>query len=85
MATGTITLKGVVRGKTIELNHDPGFPDGQEVTITVQAPAPTSRKLPPGEGLRRAFGAWAEDSEELNRYLEWNRQRRKQCRGNLEP
>jgi uncharacterized protein (DUF433 family) len=29
------------------------------------------------EGLRRSFGAWAEDAEELDQYLEWNRQQRK--------
>jgi hypothetical protein len=38
-----------------------------------------------GEGLRRAFGAWAEDSEELDSYLEWNRQQRKIGRPELEP
>jgi uncharacterized protein (DUF433 family) len=28
-------------------------------------------------GLRRACGAWAEDAEELDNYLDWNRQQRK--------
>lgn len=28
-------------------------------------------------GLRRSFGAWAEDAEELDKYLEWTRQQRK--------
>jgi hypothetical protein len=28
-------------------------------------------------GLRRAFGSWAEDGDELDKYLEWNRQQRK--------
>ena len=28
-------------------------------------------------GLRRSFGGWAEDAEELDKYLEWNRQQRK--------
>ena len=28
-------------------------------------------------GLRRAFGAWAEDEEELDKYLEWTRRQRK--------
>jgi uncharacterized protein (DUF433 family) len=27
--------------------------------------------------MRRSFGAWADDSEELDKYLEWNRQQRK--------
>ncbi len=57
-------FKGVVHGRTIELERELGLPDGQPVSITVQ---PT---LPPGEGLRRAFGSWAEDGEELDRFLE---------------
>jgi hypothetical protein len=38
----------------------------------------------PGEGLRRAFGAWTDASEELDRYLEWNRQQRKVGRPEIE-
>jgi hypothetical protein len=70
-----IVFKGVVHGRTIELDREPGLPEGQAVTVTVQATS--QEKLPPGEGLRRAFGAWAEDAEELDKYLEWNRQQRK--------
>jgi len=29
------------------------------------------------EGLRRSFGGWAEDAEELDKYLDWTRQQRK--------
>jgi hypothetical protein len=43
------------------------------------------KDLPPGEGLRRSFGAWAEDAEELDRYMEWSRQQRKIGRPELEP
>ena len=39
-------------------------------------------KVPPG--LRRSFGAWAEDGAELDEYLEWNRQQRKLGRGGAE-
>ena len=28
-------------------------------------------------GLRRAFGGWAEDADELDDYLEWTRRQRK--------
>ncbi len=28
-------------------------------------------------GLRRSFGGWAEDADELDEYLEWTRQQRK--------
>ena len=29
------------------------------------------------EGMRRSFGGWAEDAEELDQYLDWTRQQRK--------
>jgi len=35
------------------------------------------KDLPPGEGLRRAFGAWAEDAEHVDRFLEWTYAQRK--------
>jgi len=151
MKTG---LKGVVRGRLIELEGEPGLPDGQPVSIDLrpleepanaQAAAavpgvetwmdrlvydsaidPLERivkgtrlpaealvaeleggrgdeelmkayseltledvralhnyaKCPPG--LRRSFGAWAEDAEELDKYLEWNRQQRKLSRREIE-
>lgn len=28
-------------------------------------------------GLRRSFGAWADEAEELDKFLDWNRQQRK--------
>ena len=68
------THQGIVHGRTIQLDEEPGLPDGQAVTVVVQ---PNTAKLLPGEGLCRAFGAWAEDAEELDKYLEWNRQQRK--------
>lgn len=83
MASGTVRLKGVVHGQTIQLDCDPGLPEGQEVTVTVQAARP--QQLPPGEGLRRAAGAWADDVEGLDDYLEWTRQQRKRSRPELEP
>ncbi len=98
------SIKGIIHGRTIELDRSPGLPDGQEVTVTL-APAPVSprsflseenqrrweeamdqvKDLAPGEGLLRAAGAWAEDAEELDEFLEWNRQQRKIGRRELEP
>ena len=74
MASAPMVLKGIVHGKVIELEREAGLPDGQAVTVTVQ-PLPEKR-LPPGEGIRRSAGAWADDAEELDGYLEWNRQQR---------
>jgi hypothetical protein len=70
-------LKGVIHGKTIELETDPGLLDGQEVAIRVLPAARPDPPLPAGEGLRRSFGAWAKDAEELDEYLEWSRAQRK--------
>ena len=78
------TVRGVVHGKTIELEQAPGLPDGQQVGVTIEPlPAAGSEQLPPGEGLQRAFGAWAGDAEELDTFLEWNREQRKVGRGRI--
>jgi hypothetical protein len=72
-------IQGIIHGKIIELDNESGFPDGLRVSLIVQ-PSDTANSpentLPPGEGLRRAFGAWAEDADELNAYLDWNRRQR---------
>ena len=127
-------LKGVIHGRTIELEQEPALPDGQKVSIQVQPEdAPPKwldrlsvnpslalgklliegtrllaedmarlveegrsdeelRRLHPEltvedvdavrqyakvpAGLRRSFGGWAEDAEELDKYLAWTRQNR---------
>jgi len=133
-------LRGRIRGKTIELEQEPGLPEGQAVAVQIQAlvetkpAAASSQEAPPpwwlepldvdpnvvrgrviikgtrlqaetlvalreegraeeellrtypdltredvaavreyGKaplGLRRSFGAWAEDAEELDKFLE---------------
>jgi len=83
MVPQSSALKGVVHGKTVELESDPGLPEGQHVTVTL-LPLPLDQSHIPGEGLRRAFGAWAEDANALDEYLEWNRQQRKLGRLDLE-
>jgi hypothetical protein len=79
------TIHGRAHGKTIELDEDLGVPDGQEVRVTVEPlPAGEASQLPAGEGLRRAFGAWASDADELDAFLEWNREQRKLGRKGIE-
>jgi hypothetical protein len=56
----TKTIRGKVRGRTIELSEDLGLPDGQEVRVQVTALPPAQ---PWGEGLRRCAGALADDPE----------------------
>jgi len=135
-------LKGVIHGKTIELDQEPELPDGQRVSVRVEPEEPPPRwlerftvdpsvalgklivvgtrllandlarlveegrsdeelrrlhpeltaedldavrqyaKVP--AGLRESFGGWAEDAEELDKYLEWNRQQRELSRPEIE-
>ena len=50
----------VIRGKTIELEADPGLPDGQRVEVVILR-VPRDRE--PGEGVLRSAGALADDPE----------------------
>lgn len=72
----TTILTGTVRGRTIQLSGEPGFPEGQTVTVVLQSAEeqPSTAAL---EALRRAAGTWSDDIGGLDRYLEWNRQQRK--------
>ena len=125
------TIHGVIHGKTIELEREPGLPEGQRIAVEVRPvdePPPWLERLAVDpavrpekfvikgtrllvddlvelveqgrsdddirqihpelsaadvdavrnyarvpEGLRRSFGGWAEDAEELDEYLEWTR------------
>jgi hypothetical protein len=87
MPTPKTLLKGVVHGRTIELEQEPGLPDGEKVSVTIE-PLPVGAippRLPPGEGIRRSAGGWADDAEGLDEYLDWNREQRKQSRPEVEP
>ena len=76
-------FQGVIHGKTIELEQEPGLPDGQKVAVIVE-PAAASASSPTSaearEALRRAAGTWADDADELDKFLQWNRERRKSSR-----
>ena len=76
---------GIIHGKTIELIEAPGLPDGQAVWLVVQPVESIENRLPPGEGLRRAFGSWADDASELDKFLEDTRRRRKRNRPEIDP
>ncbi|MEO8495852.1 MAG: hypothetical protein ABI614_12325 [Planctomycetota bacterium] len=78
-------IRGFVRGKTIELNDDPGLPEGQEVAVTVRPVIGDPQALKAGAGLKRAFGGWADDAAELDEFLEWNRRQRKVSRADSQP
>jgi hypothetical protein len=85
LATRSTTLKGVVHGKTIELDEDVGLPEGQAVSVILQPLPQQDQRLPPGEGIRRSAGAWADDPEGLDEYLTWLRQEREHDRTPIDP
>lgn len=75
MATANI-YRGIMHGKTIELEREPGLPEGQEVTVTVREGA-DDEPLASGEGVRRSAGGWGDDPQCLDAYLKWTREQRK--------
>jgi hypothetical protein len=82
------SLQGIVHGKIIELDDESGLPDGQRVALFVQpleSASTSGGRMPPGEGLRKAFGAWSEEADELEEYLAWNRSQRKITRPEMKP
>ncbi len=68
-------LRGVVRGNFIELDRDPGLPDGEAVVVRLEP------VLAPGQGIRRSAGAWADDAEGLDEFLAEVRRSRHAERG----
>jgi hypothetical protein len=85
MAVDSHIHRGIVHGRTIQLDDDTGLPDGQEVTVTVAPIISGAQQLRPGEGLRQAFGAWAEEAEELDQFLNETRRSRRRPRREIEP
>lgn len=63
MATPMGKFRGVIRGKIIELESDPGLQEGDPVEVEL------SVDLPPGEWIRRSAGGWSDDPEGLDEWL----------------
>jgi hypothetical protein len=82
MANHGRVLKDVVHGKLIELEREPGLPEGQRVDVTIE-PSEPREPLSPGDGIRRSAGAWADDPAGVDQFLDWNRQERKASRPEL--
>lgn len=70
--------KGIIRGKLIELVQPTSLPDGSEVNVSIESSPQNEKK--DGSALLSVFGALADEAEELDKFLEWNRQQRKQSR-----
>lgn len=83
MSQSQTHLKGVVHGKTIELERELDLPDGQEVTVSLQPSA--GPVFVSGDGIRRSAGAFSDDPDGLDDFLKWNRQQRKTARPGILP
>jgi hypothetical protein len=80
MASVPQIFEGIVHGRTIELSQESGLPEGQAVSVIVKPVEAQAEHLPPGEGLRRAFGAWADEAAELDEFLAETRRLRQRKR-----
>lgn len=61
------TIHGVIDGNTIRLDHASALPAGTSVRVVITQEAGAAHEdAPPGEGLKRAFGAWADYANELD-------------------
>jgi len=69
----TITVRGVMHGRTIELDEDLGVAEGQKVEVQVKL-FQTAPKW--GEGILRSAGGWA-DYPEMDVIMEKVHQNRK--------
>lgn len=67
-------LKGVVHGRIIELETEPGWPEGQQVTVFVRP------VLAAGEGIRQSAGGWADAGDGLDSWLDEMQRSRQQDR-----
>lgn len=77
------TLRGIIHGTTIELEHPLQFPDGSEVELVVK-PRPMSaeqRRIK----LEALFGSCKEDADDLDEFLTWNREQRQRSRPEIDP
>jgi hypothetical protein len=76
----SMTSRGKMHGKTIELEQNPGLAEGQEVEVEIK---PVQPQQAWGEGIRRSAGAWKE-LPELDKIFEQIQQDRKLERRTVE-
>jgi hypothetical protein len=76
----SIVLQGVIRGKTIELESNPGVEDGRIVQVVLHVEQPTLQagQTPPGEERLTAAGMMANYTEDDAAVLAQIHQERKQ-------
>jgi hypothetical protein len=65
-------IRGVVRGRTIELDQPLALPEGSSIRSIVESVHDNAS----GQGLREAFGALADCAEEVDEFDVWYRSER---------
>ena len=82
MSKTTEVLRGIVHGKSIELEHPLPMPDGSQIELIVKrTPISTEQR---NQRLEAIFGSCEQDSEDLDDFLDWNREQRKHSRPELD-
>ena len=75
-------LRGIVHGKSIELEHPLPMPDGSEIELVVKrTPISAEQRM---QRLEAIFGSCEQDAEDLDDFLGWNREQRKHSRPELD-
>ena len=82
MSKTSEVLHGIVHGKSIELEHPLSMPDGSEIELVVKAIPISAEERQ--QRLEAIFGSCDQDSEDLDDFLDWNREQRKQSRAELD-
>ena len=78
MSKTTEVLRGIVHGKSIELEHPLPMPDGSEIELMVKRiPISAEQRK---QRLEAIFGSCETDAEDLDDFLDWNREQRKHSR-----
>lgn len=82
MSKTSEVLRGIVHGKSIELEHPLPMPDGSEIELVVKR-TPISAEQQK-QRLEAIFGSCEQDAEDLDDFLGWNREQRKHSRPELD-
>lgn len=82
MSKTSEVLRGIVHGKSIELEHPLPMPDGSEIELVVKRTPISAEQRK--QRLEAIFGSCEQDAEDLDDFLGWNREQRKHSRPELD-
>lgn len=74
--TQLTNIRGVIRGRTIELEQDVSVPDGEVVIVAIMPVQPATPNVPSQERLEAAAGALAGLDDEIDEFNRWYRDAR---------